>query len=69
MVGHIEALPPAVQDFKAGLIIQPLPAAVAEIDGAAQPGTAHLEVIKGHVFLKIDFYKVINPTTNFISRF
>ncbi len=60
MRDHIEALPPAIQDFEARPVIVTATAAVAEVYRAAQPGAAHFEVIKGHVLKQTDL--VINQS-------
>jgi hypothetical protein len=52
MSGHIETLPPAIQDLEAGPgIVSPM-AAVAEVDGAAQPGAAHFKVVDVHLIFR-----------------
>ena len=48
MTGHIETLPPAVQDLEAGLGTLSRLAAIAEMDRAAQPGATHFKRIEEH---------------------
>ncbi len=49
MTGHVEALPPAIQDLRAGPGIRFPQAAVAEVDGTAQQGEAYFKRVEEQI--------------------